>query len=131
MMSALFVPLLLVAFLVGLIGISYCPISLWRDDTCPTVYKALSLLLIIPAVVGSYFSSFHFQYYLNPNTQVAGWPIPLAIFQRDTPNGPWIDYVGWVTDFAFPMNCVILLGVSLIIVWIIRVLLKRSVRMPA
>jgi len=48
-----------------------------------------------------------FSYFHNPNTQVFGWPIPRVVFQRDTPTGPWLDYIGPTIVLAYPMNFVL------------------------
>jgi hypothetical protein len=67
------------------------------------LYWLVVLLMIVTTVV----MTGCFSYYSNPNTHVFGWPIPHVVFQRDTPDSPWLDYVGPTVVLAYPMNFVI------------------------
>jgi hypothetical protein len=69
----------------------------------------------------------YFSYYSNPNTHVFGWPIPRVIFQRDTPDSPWLDYVGPTVALAYPMNFILYMFIPSVIF----VLLSRRRRHEA
>ncbi len=51
---------------------------------------------------------------------VCGWPIPIVIWQRISPNGHWIDFTGPITMFAFPINLIILFAVWFSLLWFIN-----------
>lgn len=67
----------------------------------------LCLGFVVLAAVGSYHSTFHFEHWPNENTRFFGWPIPRGVLQRDTPDGPWLDYVGPTLILAWPMNFIL------------------------
>src|SRR6266581_6844555 len=79
-------------------------------------------LLALVALIASVLMTSHFSYYSNPNTHVFGWPIPLVIFQRDTPTSQWLDYVGPTVVLAYPLNFLLYMFFPslayLIVVWI-------------
>jgi hypothetical protein len=56
-----------------------------------------------------------FSYYSNPNTHILGWPIPRVVFQRDTPDSPWLDFIGPTIVLAYPMNFVLYLFIPSVI----------------
>ncbi len=66
-------------------------------------------LFVILALVATVGMTGFFSYYSNPNTRIFGWPIPQVIFQRDTPDSPWLDYVGPTVILAYPMNFILYL----------------------
>ena len=78
------------------------------------------------AIVGSYLTTFHYEYYLNPNTRMCGWPAPHVIWQRADAVSPWKDYIGWPTILAFPIN--VLLYVLPISLAVLSPALWRAVR---
>ena len=71
--------------------------------------KIILLLLIITNIPLTIYMTGFYQYEMNPNTIAHGWPIPTVIFQRDTPDGPWLDYVGPTTLLAYPLNYILFL----------------------
>ena len=62
------------------------------------------MMLMIVALAASYFTTFRYEYYANSNTRIHGWPVPAVIFQREGPDAPWLDYIGWNAIAAFPAN---------------------------
>jgi hypothetical protein len=40
----------------------------------------------------------------NENTYAYGWPVPRVVFQRESPEDPYRDFVGWTIIFAYPLN---------------------------
>lgn len=67
----------------------------------------LCLGFVVAAAVGSYHSTFHFEHWPNENTRIVGVPVPQVVFQRDTPEGAWRDYVGPTLILAWPMNFIV------------------------
>ncbi len=61
-------------------------------------------LVIVLALAGTIVMTGYFSYYADSNTRVFGWPIPRVIFQRDTPDAPWLDYIGPTIVLAYPLN---------------------------
>lgn len=59
------------------------------------------------AAIGTFFTTFRYEYFSNENTRVYGWPVPGIIFQREDANSPWLDFVGPTLLLAYPMNLVI------------------------
>jgi hypothetical protein len=37
--------------------------------------------------------TFFYDYWANPDTHIHGWPAAIAIFHRDSPTAPFLDYV--------------------------------------
>lgn len=72
-------------------------------------------LIVILALAAAIAMTGFFSYYSNPNTHIFGWPIPRVIFQRDTPDSPWLDYVGPTIVLAYPMNFVLFLFVPSVV----------------
>jgi hypothetical protein len=70
---------------------------------------------VILALVATVWMTGFFSYYTNPNTHVFGWPIPRVIFQRDTPDSPWLDFIGPTIILAYPINLVVFLFVPSLI----------------
>ena len=56
------------------------------------------------AAVAAHYTTYHYSYYPNSNTQMRGWPVPTVVFQRYSPTSPWLDFVGPTTVLAYPMN---------------------------
>jgi hypothetical protein len=84
-------------------------------------YGAVALLALAATLATTGFLS----YFSNPNTHVYGWPIPRVIFQRDTSDSPWLDYVGPTVVLAYPMNFVVYMFLPSL-VFISIVLLRRK-----
>jgi len=87
-----------------------------------SLYFVITFLVFASAWQGT----FHFGYYSNPNTQIAGWPIPSVIFHRDTPTSPWLDYVGPTTALACPMNFVIFMVIPSVVFIILAMRRRRQ-----
>lgn len=62
------------------------------------------LAIAMLALVAAWWSTFRYVYFADANTRLHGWPVPCIVFQRDTTDGPWRDYVGPTVLFALPMN---------------------------
>ena len=77
--------------------------------------RGLFAVIIVAAFVAAFFTTFYYDYYSNPNTRMFGWPIPRVVFQRTGPDAPWLDFVGWITFGAYPINSVLFLFVPSII----------------
>ena len=70
-------------------------------------FSAAYLVLAALVFVAAFLMTQCFSYFHNPNTQFFGWPIPRVVFQRDTPTGPWLDYIGPTVILAYPMNFIL------------------------
>ena len=88
------------------------------------IYWAILMATVIAAAWSTYF----YDYYLDENTHVNGWPVPMVIFQRQTPDGPWLDFVGPITLFSGPMNFILYMILPAI-VFLVTVRLRRAPRL--
>lgn len=43
----------------------------------------------------------------DENTYAYGWPVPRVVFQRESPEHQYLDYVGWTIILAYPLNYLI------------------------
>jgi hypothetical protein len=91
----------------------------------------LVLLFFILAAAVTFWAMFAMffsrRYMADPNTKVMGWPIPLGVFQRDSPTAPWLDYVGPTALLAYPMNLLVFLLVPSALVLIRLAILRKPV----
>lgn len=62
------------------------------------------LAVAVAFSVTAYWSTFHYVRTVNSNTRIHGWPIPYIAFQREDAESPWLDFVGPISVFAYPMN---------------------------
>ena len=91
----------------GIIGVEvWAYLRIGRPTTRPLVRRSYWLLFVI-AILASYGSTFHYEHMPNPNTRFVGWPVPRVVFQRDPPDGPWLDFVGITMLIAWPMNFIV------------------------
>ena len=71
--------------------------------------KWISLILVAVLVLGIPISiamtNRRVEY--NENTYAYGWPVPVVVFQRESPEDPYRDFVGWTTILAYPLNYLI------------------------
>jgi len=74
------------------------------------------------ALIGAYFTTFHSIDYVNPDTRIFGWPIPLRVHQRANATSPWLDFAGPTVILAYPMNVILfaLLPAIISLVWVRR-----------
>jgi hypothetical protein len=87
------------------------------------------LTVLATAAVAAYLTTFQCQYFLNENTRVHGWPVPVVIFQRENAEAPWLDFVGPTTVLGYPLNlAVFMLAPSVVILGLVyqQVLRGRS-----
>ncbi len=117
--------------LLSVLGLLLCTVSFSRESYLPRFFKFSMIFLGLPAAIGSYFSTFRYHYFSNPNTQVFGWPIPMVIWQRDTPQSPWLDFVGPTLFLAYPLNLFVFYGFALLLLWFIRLISKQFAHQPA
>lgn len=92
-------------------------------------FQLLYIALGLACVIASSFSTFGYEYRPNPNTIVYGWPIPRVVFQRDTPDGPFWDFVGPTAILALPMNFLLFFFLPALISALL-VHFNRAVRRP-
>lgn len=70
----------------------------------PRWVRVFYFCCLVVAVVAAHYTTYHYAYFLNSNTQMYGWPVFAVILQRDSPTSPWLDFVGPTTVLAYPMN---------------------------
>ena len=66
--------------------------------------KVVYGFMFFVCTISAYFSTYKYTYYLNENTRVCGWPIPIVIFQRHDAASQWLDFVGFTMVLGFPLN---------------------------
>ena len=93
-----------------------------RAPKSPAVVGSMVVMGAAGVFIGSWV--YEFEYFLSPDLRVAGFPLPVAFFERNEYGG-WRDYVGAFSPFAFFFNLV--LGATLPLVWL-AVLLALSAR---
>mgnify|MGYP000176890291 CR=1 FL=1 len=91
----------------------------------PLWSRVFYLVSIIASAISAYFSTFHYTYFANADTQFHGWPVPTVVFQREGPDAPWLDFVGPTIFLAYPMNVVLFTIVPPIIVLVVYRLQQR------
>ena len=115
---------LLLLFLLLVAGV-WSLLRLYKSVVYRKLYRALATLTAVIAIPVSFYFTHYYMYFPNPNTQVFGWPIPKVVFQRDSPTGPWLDYVGPTVFLAFPINFVIFACVPLVLLSVFSLLHNR------
>ena len=115
-------PLVLLAIIaLSLWGI----VSIWRAKRTKWVYRGSLLLFLAVSIALAHHTTYKYQSFPNPNTQVFGWPMPYVIFQRNSPTSPWLDYVGLGTYIAFPVNVILFAFVVIVVICLIRAVQQR------
>ena len=76
--------------------------------------------------ITSFYLSYKYIYFINPNTRVHGWPIPTVIFQRHDESSNWLDFVGWGVYLAYPLNLIICLFLPSFLVIGVKVYSNRN-----
>lgn len=69
--------------------------------------RSLVAMILLSIPISIWLTHIRVQY--NENTYAFGWPIPRVVFQRDSPDGPWLDFIGWTLILAYPLNYLALL----------------------
>ena len=115
-------------FVIFIVFLAIVGVSLWsasavlfgRHTTLPL--RICYSLLLLAALVGTFLTTYRYDYYANADTHYYGWPVPTVIFQRHDANSPWLDFVGWPTFFAYPINLALYLclpsGIFLAIIFL-------------
>jgi hypothetical protein len=117
---------LLLLFLVFLAAAIICPLLIFVNPLTSWLYRFVTAGTALVVATVTYRLTFYFIYFSNPNTRIHGWPVPVVIFQRDTPEGPWLDYVGPTVVLGFPINLVLLLGTCFFLLRILNIVLTRK-----
>jgi hypothetical protein len=78
------------------------------------VLKRMILSVLIAAIPLSFWLT-HMRVQWNENTFAYGWPVPRVVFQRDAPDGPWRDFIGWTMFLAYPLNYLALVFVPVLL----------------
>jgi hypothetical protein len=74
------------------------------------VLRGIIISVLIAAIPLSIFLT-HMRVQWNENTFAYGWPVPRVVFQRDAPDGPWLDFIGWTMFLAYPLNYLALVSI--------------------
>jgi hypothetical protein len=91
------------------------------------LFRKTYILGTLATLIATFLTTFDYGYMADPNTKVMGWPIPLGVFQRDSPTAPWLDYVGPTALLAYPMNLLVFLLVPSALVLIRLAILRKPV----
>jgi len=120
------VALLLIVVILMFMGVTIvCPYLILRNRDTSSSYWWITVLSGVGVSVLAYALTFHYVYSPRENTRIHGWPVPYIIFQRSTPDGPWLDFVGPTTILGFPINLVLLLGTWFFLLWILNAVVFR------
>lgn len=118
-------------FAVFIIALCY---SIYRILISPEAKGWLRVVfvgLLLLSGGAAYWLTYKYQYFPNGNTRVYGWPIPWIVFQRHSPNDPFLDFVGPTYLLALPMNFLLFtLPISLtflILLWVFPALRMQNV----
>jgi hypothetical protein len=120
MIAVLF--LLFLGFLVAAVS---CPCLILVSPLTSRFYRWMTLATALVVASVAYGMTFHYSYYPDPNTRICGWPVPIVVFQRDTPNAQWLDYVGPTVILGPPINLVLWLGTWFFLLWVLNIVLTR------
>lgn len=81
----------------------------------------------LAAVLGiGAWSTYGYDYFPNTNTHFHGWPIPYVVFQRETSESEWRDFVGPTTLLAMPLNWIIFLATPSLAILITNQIRKKK-----
>jgi len=70
-------------------------------------FRITYLIAIAGCAVIAIFTTFFVEYRPDKNTRIFGWPVPVVVFQRESTDAPWLDFVGPTVIFGYPMNLLI------------------------
>jgi hypothetical protein len=62
---------------------------------------------LIGGALAAAWTTFQYVYFPNENTRICGWPVPMVIFLRETPDSHCDDFVGPTTVLGYPINVAI------------------------
>ena len=88
--------------------------------------RTIYIIGILGTAVTTYLTTYQYGYFPDANTQILGWPIPLVVFQRESPTAPWLDFVGFTALLAYPMNLLIFLFIPSTLVLIRFAMLRKA-----
>jgi hypothetical protein len=99
--------LLLVLAILGIIAIDvWAAVTVLRHSN-GYFPQIVYVVVLVVSGLGTCWATFQYEYYLNVNTRVIGWPVPVVVFQRDDVDARWLDYVGPTVVLGYPMNLAI------------------------
>jgi hypothetical protein len=89
------------------------------------IIKTILTLVLLGAIPITWYMTSVFKIEYNENTVAHGYPIPIVIFQRDAPGGPWLDYVGPTTILAYPINYIAYIILPVLVLLITTIIISR------
>jgi hypothetical protein len=95
----------------------WASIRLFKTPRWSLFYRTSVVITTIAALPITHYFTNYFVYFANPNTQIYGWPIPKVVFQRSSPTGPWLDFLGPTVFLAFPLNFIVFSCTSALVLW--------------
>ncbi|MCB1096342.1 MAG: hypothetical protein KDN22_12265 [Verrucomicrobiae bacterium] len=106
---------IIIAFLAGFVAVIIA-IGKVASGRVSKWLGIIYLSLVVAAGCIAAFTTFHYVYFMDPNTRFHGWPIPTVVFQRVDADSPWLDFVGPTSFLAYPMNVILfLVGPSVVL----------------
>ena len=117
------------AFLIFFIAAA---VTVWAAICLVLFRKSLNRLLRVTYIAGTfataittYLTTYHYGYFSDENTYFIGWPVPVAVFQRDSPTSPWLDFVGPTVVLGYLMNLLLFLLIPSVLVFIHLIIQRR------
>jgi hypothetical protein len=119
------IAVLFLLFLGFLLAAVSCPYLILMNPLTSRFYRWMTLGAALVVATVACGMTFCYSCYPNPNTRICGWPVPIVVFQRDTPDGQWLDYVGPTVILVFPINLILWLGTWFFLLWVLNFVLTR------
>jgi len=94
--------LILIGLFLGVLGIPIGGSIYIMRKAGRFLRRSLLAMILLSIPIAIWLTHIRVQY--NENTYAFGWPIPRVVFQRDFPDGPWLDFIGWTLILAYPLN---------------------------
>ena len=105
------IPVLALACCIG-----YFRILVFNCGRRPLV-RIAAVLLSLAVCATAWWTTYRYKYWVDPNTEFHGWPVPTVVFQRESPDSPFLDFVGLGIVIGWPLNTLLLLGpIGLVVV---------------
>ncbi|MBN1554420.1 MAG: hypothetical protein JXA11_06720 [Phycisphaerae bacterium] len=88
--------------------------------------KFILSVVLIGALPLTYFMTAKYKAVWNENTYAIGWPIPVVVFQRPSPEDSYSDFVGPTIILAYPFNYALYTVFPDLIIMVFTMVRKRS-----
>ena len=117
--------LVLLVFLVVAIVVIVASIYIYTREKGRTLKMVLILVLIVALPLTWYMTSIY-KWEWNENTYTYGCPVPQVVFQRNSPEDPWLDFVGPTIILAYPMNYILYVLPPVVVLLVLSLVANRK-----